>query len=156
MTANDKKAMYTRLAAERGYRLDDFIQWHEWLGIPNFDWHELLVNCENEGNDFPPLELWENIIATAKLAQKLRDEIKTPISISSGYRAPEYNKTRGSKRSRHLYFNALDLQSVLEPKALFAKALELRRAGEFKGGVGLYSWGIHIDTRGKNATWGMR
>jgi len=35
-----------------------------------------------------------------------------------------------------------------------AEAKKMREEGLFRGGLGLYKTFIHLDTRGRNATWG--
>ena len=56
---------------------------------------EHLVNCQ---------ELAENL-------QVLRDHIKKPIRVISGYRHPEYNrKIGGAKKSQHMFAKAADIK----------------------------------------------
>ena len=106
----------------------------------------------------PPKHLWRNIRQTARVANEIRHRLGVPLNtVISAYRSPEYNDRcpGASKNSQHLKNRALDLIYACPPKKAFEMAAQLRNEGFFKGGIGLYSGFIHIDTRGKNATWGV-
>lgn len=86
----------------------------------------------------------------ARRLQRLRDEAGVPLVITSGYRCPEHNKNvGGASNSQHLYGTAADLKSKLPPTELHRMADKIFS----DGGLGLYSWGIHVDTRGEKARW---
>ncbi len=107
-------------------------------------------------NTLPPINLWENISPTLKVADELRERLQTPLCrITSGYRSPHYNaKIPGAvKGSYHTRNKALDLVYFCSPEKAFNTALQLRREGFFRGGIGLYPTFIHLDTRGYAATW---
>ncbi|MFK7909416.1 MAG: YcbK family protein [Akkermansiaceae bacterium] len=106
----------------------------------------------------PPSGLWQNIVPTLRVANEIRQRLNTPLRyIVSAYRSPAYNaKCPGaSKYSLHMQNRALDLVFDCSPRQAFDMANQLRKAGYFKGGIGLYKTFIHIDTRGRNATWGI-
>ena len=95
---------------------------------------------------------------TTRFADKLRERLGVPLKfVVSAYRSPQYNaKCPGaSSRSQHLYNRALDLVYDCPSEDAFAMAKTLREEGFFKGGLGLYESFIHLDTRGRNATWGV-
>jgi len=48
---------------------------------------------------------------------------------------------------------ALDLVFAGGPAEAAETAKELREEGFFRGGIGTYTSFVHIDTRGRNATW---
>ncbi|HCQ38123.1 MAG TPA: hypothetical protein DIV39_03120 [Verrucomicrobiales bacterium] len=107
-------------------------------------------------NTLPPVKLWEKLAPTLKVADELRERLQTPMCrITSGYRSPRYNaKVPGAvKGSYHTRNQALDLVYFCSPRKAFDAALQLRREGFFRGGVGLYPTFIHLDTRGYAATW---
>ncbi|WP_411846473.1 D-Ala-D-Ala carboxypeptidase family metallohydrolase [Roseibacillus persicicus] len=106
-------------------------------------------------NGLPPSSLWHNLPATLKVADEIRHRLGTPLSyITSAYRTPAYNSMcGGASRSHHTRNNALDLVYEAGPEAAHKVAMQLRKEGFFRGGVGLYSGFIHIDTRGYNASW---
>jgi hypothetical protein len=106
----------------------------------------------------PPKELWPDLVSTLEVADELRHRLGVPLRVVvSAYRSPEYNaKCPGASRySQHLYNRALDLVFDCSPEAAFAMADRMREEGTFTGGLGLYETFIHIDTRGRNATWGV-
>ena len=93
-----------------------------------------------------------------ELADALIAELGVPLKmINSAYRSPKYNAAcpGAASKSYHTRNMALDLMFECCPKDAAKAAKKLRSRGEFKGGIGVYSSFIHIDTRGKNADWGM-
>ena len=82
--------------------------------------------------------------------QKLRDRIKKPIIINSGFRTEEWNKkVGGSPRSQHLQGKAVDIM------VYGMKPTELAKYAEEIGfdGIGTYKNFIHVDVRGYKARW---
>jgi hypothetical protein len=107
-------------------------------------------------NELPPRELWNNIVSTLRIADELRDRLGVKLRyFSSVYRSPSYNAAvaGAASRSQHVQNRALDIIYDCDPKVAMKEALAMRQEGIFKGGLGLYSGFIHIDTRGRNATW---
>jgi uncharacterized protein YcbK (DUF882 family) len=106
----------------------------------------------NEFNkhNFPLTEtILRNIQELAKNLQVLRDEVKKPIKITSGYRDPSFNKKiGGATQSRHITGQAADLKiEGYTPKQVAAIIEKLIAAGKMKqGGLGIYSTWIHYDT----------
>lgn len=97
----------------------------------------------------------KNIQELAKNLQVLRDEVKKPITVTSGYRNAAYNaKIGGAKASQHLTGKAADIKvSGMTPKEVAAVIEKLIAAGKMKeGGLGIYKTWIHYDTyfNGKN------
>lgn len=79
--------------------------------------------------------------------QTLRRNIGSPIKVHSGYRCIQHNKdVSGTTKSKHLEGIAADISSAnIHPGKLYSEA---KRIDTFsKGGLGLYSWGIHTDVR---------
>jgi len=97
-----------------------------------------------------------NIQALANNLQILRDEVKKPIKITSGYRSPEHNaKVGGVKSSRHITGEAADFKIAgMTPKEVAAVIEKLIAAGKMEeGGLGIYSTWIHYDHRNVKARW---
>lgn len=118
----------------------------------NFDLTEF--NC-NDGTVVPP-ELMPNVIELAKNLQVLRDEIKEPIRLNSGYRHKAYNKRIGGvSSSQHILAKAADITAKsYTPKQLAAVIEKLIKAGKMKqGGLGIYPGFTHYDIRGTKARW---
>ena len=97
-----------------------------------------------------------NIQALANNLQVLRDEVKKPIKITSGYRSPEHNaKVKGVKNSRHITGEAADFKIAgMTPKEVAAVIEKLIAAGKMEeGGLGTYSTWVHYDHRNVKARW---
>ena len=110
----------------------------------------------NKRNYNVPTDVLRNLIELAKNLQVLRDEVKKPIKITSGYRPAELNaKVGGASKSRHITGQAADLKiEGYTPKQIAAIIEKLIAAGKMKqGGLGTYSTWVHYDTRGTAARW---
>jgi len=106
-------------------------------------------------NNVPPKSLWEEITLALRTADELRERLGARAQILSGYRSPAYNTAiNGASSSQHMRNRALDLKFDCSSDQAFAVAEQLRAEGFFMGGIGWYPSFIHIDTRGRKATWG--
>ena len=78
------------------------------------------------------------------------------ITINSGYRTPDYNKSvGGASKSQHLYGKACDIRvKGLSARKVALAVRQLINDGKIpSGGVGEYSSFVHYDQRGTNARW---
>jgi uncharacterized protein YcbK (DUF882 family) len=138
-----------------------FTDWFNAQGFRNFGAHEFTryFGAVRKGvkNSAPPKKLWKNVVPTLRVVDDLRESFGQPCTILSSYRSPEYNRTvGGAAQSQHLQFNALDITiKGVSAKRVYERLLQWRLEGRFKGGIGYYpsSGFVHIDTRGRNATW---
>ncbi|MEZ0388306.1 MAG: YcbK family protein [Verrucomicrobium sp.] len=108
-------------------------------------------------NELPGRHLWQNMVATLRVADQLRDELGVKlVTIASAYRSPAYNAAcpGAASHSFHMQNLALDLVYDCSPSQVAEAANALRNRGAFKGGIGRYGTFTHIDTRGKNTNWG--
>ncbi len=107
-------------------------------------------------NTDPPKDKWDNILPTARVIDEFRRRIAAPVTITSAYRSPKYNKAIGGAfKSQHMEFTALDfvVRGNSTP-AIWASILRsMRTEGWFKGGIGTYSYFVHVDSRGENTDW---
>jgi len=73
----------------------------------------------------------------------------------SAYRSPEYNKSvRGKSSSYALANKAVKISFVnVTSRQVGEAARKLRSADFFRGGIGVYSSFVYLDTRGVNASW---
>ena len=107
----------------------------------------------------PPARDWPSIVPTLKL---LRDEVMPlvgPVEVVSAWRTVQYNKVAGGAgRSRHLYFEAVDVQ----PERNWVRSeLHQTLLGKWRAigprtgwGLGLYErTRFHVDTH-KHRKWG--
>jgi uncharacterized protein YcbK (DUF882 family) len=140
---------------------ETFSEWFAAQKFRHFDAGEFTNYFARERNGVknspPQRRLWKNIVPTLRIADELRESFGKPCSILSSYRAPAYNKTvGGAPLSQHLEFKAIDIAiDSISPQRVYARLLGWRKAGKFTGGLGVYpsSGFVHIDTRGRNATW---
>lgn len=96
-----------------------------------------------------PDEYIPNVIEVAKNLQVLRDYLKTPIIINSGYRTPAYNKKVGGvPNSMHIFGKAADIRTAkYTPTQVRSAILELIDTGKIRDlGIGFYDTFIHVDT----------
>lgn len=147
---------------EAATALAQFADWWERLRLPirYFRPHEMFAKGDEHPELWtpPPQSLWLNIVPTVLIAQVIRHEFGYPLKVTSAYRNPDHNRAVGGVRhSEHLAFRALDLVPIGgQAHELFYTAIELLGSGPlaWDGGLGRYSWGIHIDTRlTGRATW---
>lgn len=118
-----------------------------WDEIKHFKRSEFACKCGKYCNGFPA----EPAEATVKAVDEIRRRLGVPVTISSGLRCKTHNANVGGvSNSQHLTGIAADLHSSATP----AKMKEVAEAVLGKtGGIGLYSWGIHVDTRAGYSRW---
>jgi uncharacterized protein YcbK (DUF882 family) len=103
-----------------------------------------------------PLEVFKNVQKLAENLQVLRDELKAPITINSGYRSQKHNaKIGGANKSQHLLGNASDIVvDGYTPQEVAVVIEELIRDGKMlQGGLSAYDTFTHYDIRGIKARW---
>lgn len=100
-------------------------------------------------NTLPPLEALGHLAGIAELADEVRGAFKSPLIILSAFRSVAYNRrVGGARNSYHLTGRALDLAPIQPEQVpdLHLVADKLFASGIIQGGLGIYSWGIHIDS----------
>ena len=88
-----------------------------------------------------------------RIADEIRHRIGKPIPVNSGLRCAKHNaRVGGVSNSQHRYGTACDLgkPSGVTPAKMAAIAEDIMGN---TGGIGIYSWGIHIDTRKTKSRW---
>ena len=103
-----------------------------------------------------PDAVFKNIRALAFALQLIRDELRASITITSGYRSPEHNRTiGGAQNSMHMSGLAADFKVYgMDPKAVSAIIERLIREGKVpQGGLKAYKSWVHYDIRGERARW---
>ena len=120
-----------------------------WDGIKYFKKQEFACKCGKYCNGYPA-EIDMNMV---KIADQIREKIGKPITINSGLRCKTHNSNVGGvSNSQHLLGKAADLgcPSGCTPDQMASIAESI--IGN-TGGIGIYSWGIHIDTRSEKSRW---
>lgn len=121
-----------------------------WDEIEFFDREEFRCQCGGKYCNGYPAEPDERMV---RIADAIRKRIGKPITVNSGLRCKTHNANVGGvSNSQHLYGTAADLgcPSGCTPSQMASIAEEIM--GE-TGGIGIYSWGIHIDTRSTKSRW---
>jgi hypothetical protein len=137
-----------------------FESWQEAAGVRGVlpTWQMLRTasmwrECGGQPFEVPPFQMWPDMVRTLKF---IRDHVRTAVGeveAVSGFRNPALNNcARGSGRSAHLDYYALDLVPVqpLERRELFRRLCAMHaRSGPAAGaGLGFYTYQrFHIDTR---------
>ena len=89
----------------------------------------------------------------AELLENIRVHFGAAVHIHSGYRTVSFNASlkNNSKKSQHCNGLAADLHvDGHTHQEVYNYACQL--LGDH-GGVGLYSWGVHIDVRANKSRW---
>jgi uncharacterized protein YcbK (DUF882 family) len=108
-----------------------------------------------DGTEVPD-EYMDNLKELVENLQIIRDYIKKPMHIISGYRTPKYNRRiGGARKSQHMKAKAADIVvRGMKPVELRKIIVTLIKEGKIKkGGVGLYRSFVHYDVRGRNTRW---
>ena len=91
--------------------------------------------------------------ALVEILENIRQHFGAAVTVTSGYRTVSYNKTvsGSSSASQHCNGLAADIKVAgVSPAAVADYAEQL--LGDH-GGVGLYSWGVHVDVRAAKSRW---
>jgi len=137
-----------------------FESWQQAAGVRNVipTWQlvrtaSMWRECNGPRFEVPPFRLWPGMVDTLRF---IRDHVKAAVGeveAVSGYRNPALNAcARGSERSAHLDFFALDLipKQPLTRRQLFERLCPMhsREGRAANAGLGFYSFTrFHIDTR---------
>jgi len=148
---------------------NEYAEFIDRLGLRYFKGSEFALYADRTRNgvknSLPPEGLWTNIIPTLIVVDEIRHQAGAPITLTSAYRSPAYNRAVGGESaSFHMKNQATDIQCAsLSARALWKIAVGLRgkkfrlpgNGGSFvfKGGIGQYPSFVHVDTRGYNANW---
>ena len=103
-----------------------------------------------------PLGLRGNIKELMQNLETLRDVLKKPILIHSGYRTPNHNASvGGADKSTHLCGLAVDFKvRGVSPEVVVETIEQLIKEGKMKqGGLKAYKTFTHYDIRGTKARW---
>ena len=121
-----------------------------WDEIRYFTRDEFACKCGGKYCNGYPVDIDMNM---AKIADEIREKIGKPITVNSGLRCKTHNANVGGvSNSQHLLGKAADLgcPSGYTPTQMASIAEGIMGN---TGGIGIYPWGIHIDTRSAKSRW---
>lgn len=115
-----------------------------WDDIKFFTREEFRCKCGGKYCNGFPAEMSED---TVRCADEIRRRAGVPLRVNSGLRCDRWNAIQGGvKNSNHRTGHAVDLSGNISPAKLYAIAQEVHAEKiPGRGGLGLYSWGIHED-----------
>lgn len=112
----------------------------------NFSLREYQCKCDSQSCDYTLVDL--DLIV--KL-QELRDTMKIPLRVTSGYRCETHNAIiGGSPTSQHKLGTAADIVPL---KGTLQQVYDA--ASAIFDGIGTYNNFIHLDVRGYRARWNV-
>lgn len=120
-----------------------------WDGIKYFRREEFRCKCGKYCNGFPV----EPDLGMVRIADAIRERLGVPLHVNSGIRCKTHNSAvGGAKSSQHMYGTACDLgkPNGVTPARMAEIAEDIMGN---TGGIGIYSWGIHIDNRKTKSRW---
>lgn len=120
-----------------------------WDGIKYFKKPEFACKCGKYCDGYPA----EIDMDMVKIADQIRTKIGKPITINSGLRCKTHNSNVGGvSNSQHLLGKAADLGCPPGCTPTQMASIAEKIMGD-TGGIGIYPWGIHIDTRSTKSRW---
>lgn len=133
------------------------------LRLRHFTADELLYLGEqnNSGackglNEYPAEILWNNIVPTVSMLDRLQEDLRAPVRLLSVYRSPAYNRCIDGAdiNSLHMRFQAIDFVcDIGTPDDWASRLREYRTRSLFSGGIGVYKAFVHVDSGGANKNW---
>jgi len=129
------------------YKLQNYDWRYEMKLTENFAYEEFWSGSKSGIKIKPPEELFPRIQQLAQELQKVRDIIKRPIIVTSGWRTPEWNsEVGGVENSYHIQGLAVDSRAV--GMLIVDYGFYLARYTNFKGfGINVAKNFIHSDFR---------
>ena len=121
-----------------------------WDEIEFFSREEFRCKCGGLYCQGFPAEPEEKMV---RYADEIRKHLGAPVRVNSGLRCKVWNqKNGGASQSQHMTGGACDLGAPkgITPEKMASVAEEVMGN---TGGLGIYSWGIHIDSRPVKARW---
>ena len=118
----------------------------------NFQLSEFASKCGRP----TPLEVVARLRVLAQNLQVLRDEVKRPIRINSGYRSPQHNRAiKGATKSRHVVGDAADIVVTGMTANEVAATIErlISEGKMMQGGLKAYATFCHYDCAGSKRRW---
>ena len=121
-----------------------------WKDIRYFTKAEFKCKCGGKYCNGYPAEI---DLTMVRYADEIRRRIGKPLGVNSGLRCSKHNANEGGvSNSQHLYGTACDLGKPSGVSVAEMAKIAEEVMGD-TGGIGIYSWGIHIDSRKTKSRW---
>lgn len=121
-----------------------------WKDIRYFTKTEFKCKCGGRHCNGYPAEIDMTMVG---YADEIRHRLGKPLNVNSGMRCSVWNQIQGGvSNSQHLYGTAVDLGCPAGTTPAKMAAIAEDVIGN-TGGIGIYSWGIHIDSRKTKSRW---
>lgn len=122
-----------------------------WDEIEFFSREEFRCKCGGLYCQGFPAEPDEKMV---RYADEIRKRLGVPVRVNSGLRCKVWNDRTpdASKTSKHMLGSAVDLEKPAGVTTEKMASVAEEVMGN-TGGLGIYSWGIHIDSRAEKARW---
>lgn len=120
-----------------------------WNEIKYFKRSEFKCTCNGKYCNGFPVEPDEKMV---RIVDQIRKHFGKPLTPNSAIRCKKRNaEVGGASNSQHLYGTAADISVPgVSPKTVAAYVETLLPN---TGGIGIYSWGVHVDTRKTKSRW---
>lgn len=120
-----------------------------WGSIKHFKKSEFACKCGRYCDGYPA----EVDMTMVRYADAIRERLGVPVTVNSGLRCKQHNaNVDGVSNSQHVGGGAADLGCPAGKTVAQMVAAAEAVMGD-TGGIGTYSWGIHIDSRKTKARW---
>lgn len=122
----------------------------DWKDIRYFTKTEFKCKCGGKYCNGYPAEIDMVMVG---YADEIRHRLGKPLNVNSGLRCSQWNTLQGGvSNSQHRYGTAVDLGKPSGVTVAEMAAIAEDVIGN-TGGIGIYSWGIHIDSRKTKSRW---
>lgn len=120
-----------------------------WDEIEYFDREEFRCRCGGKYCNGFPVEPSKGMV---RILDKVRKHFGVPFSPNSPIRCERWNAEQGGvSNSQHLYGKAADITVPGHAPKEVAAYIETLIPNT--GGIGIYSWGVHVDDRETRSRW---
>lgn len=121
-----------------------------WKDIRYFTKAEFKCKCGGKHCNGYPAEIDMTMVG---YADEIRHRLRKPLPVNSGLRCRQHNRNVGGvDSSQHTLGTAVDLGCPAGTTPAEMAAVAEAVMGN-TGGIGIYSWGIHIDRRKTKSRW---
>ncbi len=120
-----------------------------WSTVKHFKRSEFACKCGGRYCNGFPVEPDRQLV---RLLENIREHFGKPVRINSGIRCNQHNANVGGvKHSQHKLGTAADIVVAgVSPRTVYEYVNSIMPN---TGGIGIYSWGVHVDVRKNKSRW---